>query len=325
MGTYWIFYHDAYYGIKAKPKFKLPLKIEFITLSQNHSSTVYDDDIGFTFIISDNFGQSYNLRRENKLFNGFGFDSTNTGTSVPWITNNSAILTELTIQENGATEIKLTSMADSNNFVTSNINLNLGKILGFDWLTHTPGLEYGYIDEIKITSPTGESIYPSIDLGLAISANDRSKYIISDCDESSVINLGDCTLSCAPGKFEDSINPVSGYVNDDGEIQLTGCHDTLASNQKEAVERMIAEKNILHFDPNDDSTYNLDVDSKFDGSYVSKVNRYGETYTSLMSLIAVIGMTLLKLKSLIMEQNIFFLQVIVTIILNNFIMRTLSV
>ena len=132
--------------------------------SQNHSSTVYDDDIGFTFIISDNFGQSYNLRRENKLFNGFGFDSTNTGTSVPWITNNSAILTELTIQENGATEIKLTSMADSNNFVTSNINLNLGKILGFDWLTHTPGLEYGYIDEIKITSPTGESIYPSIDL-----------------------------------------------------------------------------------------------------------------------------------------------------------------
>ena len=133
-----------------------------------------------------------------------------------------------------------------------------------------------------------------------------------------MINLGDCTLSCAPGKFEDSINPVSGYVNDDGEIQLTGCHDTLASNQKEAVERMIAE-NILHFDPNDDSTYNLDVDSKFDGSYVSKVNRYGETYTAIPDVTNSSNRhDPPQVEELDNGTKYTLLQVIVTIILNNY-------
>ena len=95
-----------------------------------------------------------------------------------------------------------------------------------------------------------------------------------------MVNIRDCSLSCVPGMFEDSINPISGYI-DDNEIQLTGCHDTQASSEKMAIERLIAEKNVLHFDPNDTSTYPLDADNKLNGTYTSKENKYSETYAAV--------------------------------------------
>ena len=276
-----------------KPQFKLPIKIEYEAKSSPRWSSSVSTS-GISFEMSDDFGNSYSYRHYNNMLEGLGFDSSNTGTSVPWIAAYKSLKYEIEVGTNGDYTITVTSADNPSDTLSISGNIGINKHLRLSWILHYPAGEEGNIDEIRVTNPNGGTIYPSEDIGFKISSLNKSNYQISGCDEDAILNINECTLSCPPGKYEDSINPVSAFLNDSNELQLTGCHDTPAASEIIAIERLIEDKNVLHFDPSDTSTYPLDADNKLNGTYTSKENRYGETYALqyLIQQTAAEGMTL---------------------------------
>ena len=157
-------------------------------------------------------------------------------------------------------------LSEDVDFKEMTIDITLG---GFETGTNLSYQHQDAMDNLSITCPSYNDLYSTYDL-----PDDYTGYDITNCNPPvGGIHQASCELTCAPGFYEDELNPIQVHGDDStGKLIFKGCYGDESNTVEKKATRIIQDRNALHLTAND---YSLG-DSLT--SVTSRLNKYNEIY-----------------------------------------------